>query len=176
MIEQMSDEELAALLKSEQPPTTQTNNEKILDIYAPEQNSVYQNISDEELLAALNEQNQAPTNKEVQKGYSESGDRIDTSIGRTILDQSLQGVPLLGTFTDEITSALGAGVASAYLNYKNMMPEALGGFAPGQKIDEFTTDQLFGDAEKLGNERVAAQLEENPGTALTSQIDRKSVV
>lgn len=115
------------------------------------------------------EQEEAPAKGVKQPGFTAQGDPLDTSIGRTILDQSLQGLPLVGTFTDEVTSALGGLGAGAYLGYRNNMPEILGGFAPGQEI-EFDLDELMGQAEKLGNERVAEQLEINPGTALTSQL------
>ena len=107
--------------------------------------------------------------KVQQPGFTADGDPLDTSIGRTILDQSLQGLPLVGTFTDEVTSALGGLGAGAYLGYRNNMPEWLGGFAPGQEID-FDLGELMGQAEKLGNERVNAQLEENPGTSILSQL------
>lgn len=122
--------------------------------------------------AALGEEapfEQPVADKVQQPGISESGDQLDTSIGRTVLDQSLQGLPLVGTFTDEVTSALGGFGAGAYLGYRNNMPEWMGGFAPGKEVD-FDLGELLGQARKLGNERVEAQLEENPGTSILSQL------
>lgn len=119
--------------------------------------------------AALGEE--APTEKAAPEGIrlGKDGEILDTGIGRTIIDQSLQGVPLVGTFLDESASALGGLGAGAYLGYRNHAPEWAGGVAPGGEI-EFNLDDLMGQAERLGNETVAAQLEENPGTALLSQL------
>ncbi len=112
---------------------------------------------------------ESPVEMPKQPILNKEGDPVDTSIGRTILDQSLQGLPLVGTFTDEITSALGGLGAGAYLGYRNNMPEMLGGFAPGQEVD-FDLDEMLDRASKGGNERAELQLEENPGTAILSQL------
>lgn len=122
--------------------------------------------------AALGEEIQAeqPLTEEVQQtGFTAEGDPLDTGIGRTILDQSLQGIPLVGTFTDELTSALGRLGAGAYVGYRRNAPEFLGGYAPGKELS-YSDLPSYSEAINLGNERANAQLEENPGTSILSQL------
>lgn len=92
-----------------------------------------------------------------------------TTIRRTMLDQGMQGVPLVGSFLDEPMSDFGALLASAYLNYKNTAPKFLGG-DPGAYDEALNTEQLFTDARKQTNERLKAQLKERPALSISSQL------
>lgn len=72
----------------------------------------------------------------------------DTGIGRTVLDQGLQGATF--GFGDEITDRIGAGIASLVTgeNYSDLLNEARG----------------------MSKERLAAQFQENPVTSIASNI------
>jgi len=72
----------------------------------------------------------------------------DTGMGRTVLDQGLQGATF--GFGDEITNRIGAGIASLVTgeNYSDLLNEASG----------------------MSKERLAAQFEENPVTSIASNI------
>lgn len=72
------------------------------------------------------------------------------SLGRTIIDQGLQGIPLVGSYTDEVTSGLGGLMASAVTGESPL--------------------KLAGYAAQMRNPRLEAQQEQNPKTALASQL------
>lgn len=72
----------------------------------------------------------------------------EVSVGRTVLDQGLQGATF--GFADEITDRLGAGLASV---------------ATGEKYDD-----LLKEARGLSKERMAAEFEQNPGTAIAANL------
>jgi len=69
-------------------------------------------------------------------------------IPRTILDQSLQGATF--GFADEVTDRIGAGIAS---------------LVTGEKYGD-----LLQEARNMSKERMAAQLEQNPGTSIVSNL------
>jgi len=91
-------------------------------------------------------------------------------ISRTIVDQGLQGVPIVGTFTDEVTDALGALIASTYLGYKKYAPNILGG--ESEKYADVAVSPLaqYDEARATTPERIKQQQEQNPLTSTASQI------
>jgi lysozyme len=74
--------------------------------------------------------------------------REDTSIGRTILDQGMQGATF--GFADEVTDRIGAGIAS---------------LATGEKYGE-----LLNEARDRGKNRLQQQFEQNPVTAISANV------
>lgn len=90
-------------------------------------------------------------------------------VGRTVVDQGLQGVPLVGTFSDEVTDALGSLIASTYLGYKKYAPNMLGGDDKYADIAVSPAAQ-YEEARKTTPERLEQQQEQNPGTSIASQL------
>lgn len=137
---------------------------ELRDIFLPEE----QYSPDEEELLIL-----AKARQRMEKSKKPSAKEDiyipDTSFSRTILDQGMQGVPIVGSFLDEPMSDLGALLASAYLNYKNQAPKFMGG-DPGAYDKDFSTEQLFTDARKQTNERLEAQMEERPALSIGTQL------
>ncbi len=85
----------------------------------------------------------------------------EQSIGRTVLDQSLQGATF--GFGDEMTDMLGAAIAPH-------LPEFLGGNSNLTSDDFGTYSDRAKEARGMSKERMAQEMEQNPGTAIASNI------
>mgnify|MGYP003664910976 CR=1 FL=1 len=77
-----------------------------------------------------------------------------TGIGRTVADQGVQGLTF--GFGDEVSDAIGAGVAKLY------------GMATGN--NDSSLSQLYNEARANTSQRLPAQFDENPLTSIASQV------